>query len=103
VHDAVCVESALCRTKNGGDHDGESTLEAARRADAGDRPDEQAGVEAASMDQRPFENVRMTTQMRPAHSQVGETSSSAVISFHHGLPRPILSPKPPIFCGEMLA
>ena len=48
-------------------YDLSTALEAARRAPATDPPHQQAEIEGARVDQKPFENIAMPAQVRAAH------------------------------------
>src|SRR3712207_64573 len=50
------------------DHRAEAALEPARRADAEKCPHQEAEIEAADVDDEPFQDVDVATQVRPAHS-----------------------------------
>ena len=52
----------------GGDRRREPALTAPRRADPGERPEQQTEIESADMDQEPFENVGMAAQMGAPHA-----------------------------------
>ena len=43
-------------------------LEAAGRADANERPHQESEIEAADVDEEPFQDVRVATQVRTAHA-----------------------------------
>src|SRR5712691_9538081 len=51
-----------------GDDDGGAALEAARRAHPDHLTHEESEIEAADVNQDPFENIRVAAQMRAAHA-----------------------------------
>ena len=66
VAPATQDRSADC--DNQSDHRPQAALEAARRADADELPHQESEIEAADVDEEPFQDVRVATQVRPAQA-----------------------------------